>query len=279
MGDLYDDSIGSILVRMNMEDRRLLGKIERALPTVSKTVELVIQTIKRGGKVFLIGAGTSGRLAVIEAAEIRPTFGADFFIGIIAGGNRALAGPMEGAEDDAKSAVGILKSKHLCEDDMVIGIAASGTTPFTISAVNYARKIGASTAFVTCNKRGKMVDADVVIFVDSGREVVDGSTRLKAGTVTKMILNMVTTCAMIKLGYTYRNLMVGVTGSSIKLRKRQVSIIRQLTGCSVFDPGKYLSKAKYDVKVVLVMMSKRVSYGKAVMLLKKNGGNIQETLK
>ncbi len=276
MIDLYKHSVLDLLYLMNRKDLKVVAGVKRVLPQVKKVVELAISAIEKGGQVFLVGAGTSGRLAIIEASEIRPTFGASYFKAIIAGGNKAVTNAVEGAEDNNRAVVEIMRKSRVSSRDLVIGITASGTTPFTRAALNLARSLGSKTALIT--NKPRRYKCDVLIVAETGKEVIDGSTRLKAGTATKMILNMITTCTMIKLGYTYKDFMIGVSNSSDKLKKRQVAILQKLTGCSGTRARNYLAKSRNDVKLALIMMVKKMTGEEAKAVLKQNKNNINKAM-
>ena len=231
--------------------------------------------MKKGGKLFYFGAGTSGRLGVLDASECPPTFGvaADLVNGIIAGGDRALRYPIEGAEDSRETGGDDVR-KHVGTHDLVIGIASSGRTPYVLGAIEEANKIGVVTAGISCNtgaSLSKMVTYPIELPV--GPEVVTGSTRLKAGTAQKMVLNMITTASMIKLGKVYRNLMVNVQATNEKLRKRTVSIIQELTRVSEEEAARYSEQAEGDARVAVLMILRRVDADRARRLLEEKDGD------
>ena len=219
---------------INDEDKKVAFAVEKVLPQIANAVDLIADKISKGGKLFYIGAGTSGRLGVLDASECPPTFGVsnELVQGIIAGGTYALTNAVEGAEDDKNLAVENLHEKNFTAKDILVGIAASGRTPYVLSAIEYAKKIGAATVGVSCVENSALAKiVDIEITPVTGAEVITGSTRMKAGTATKMVLNMMTTGAMIKLGKVYGNLMVDVHATNEKLRDRAKRIVIAATNC------------------------------------------------
>lgn len=271
-------STTKILDIMNREDFRTVKAVKSAIPKISKAVTLVMQTIQSKKRVFLAGAGTSGRLCVIEQAEMKPTFGFSPFNAIIAGGNKALFNAKENMEDSKSLAVKMLKKKNISSNDLLIGITASGTTPFTISAINYAKSRRARTILITTTKNIKS-NAHLLITVNVGNEVISSSTRLKAGTATKMILNMLSACSMIKLGHTYKNLMIGVTGNSKKLKQRKVKILTKTAKCSAQQAAKLLLESEGNLKTALVMKKLKIDKNSANSLLRRVNNNIHKVIK
>ncbi|KAB2823153.1 MAG: N-acetylmuramic acid 6-phosphate etherase, partial [Candidatus Dadabacteria bacterium] len=223
------------------EDGMIPGAVGKEKRRIAEAVELIVERMGRGGRLIFIGAGTSGRLGVMEAAECPPTFGTDpsLIRAIIAGGRKAVWKSVEGAEDSAKEARKELRKINLGENDVLVGIAASATTPFVESALTYAQKKGSGKILVTCNRVDTGIP-DVVISILAGPEAIVGSTRMKAGTATKMVLNMLTTAAMVKLGKTYGNLMVDVLPRSAKLRDRAVRIVTEIAGVDEKEAGRLL---------------------------------------
>ncbi len=220
---------------INDEDKKVAVAVEKVLPQIASAVDLIAEKIGSGGRLFYIGAGTSGRLGVLDASECPPTFGVENTLvqGIIAGGNYALTNAVEGAEDDKNLAIEDLREKNFSAADVLVGIAASGRTPYVISGVEYAKQIGAVSIGVSCVENSALAKVvDIEITPVTGAEVITGSTRMKAGTATKMILNMLTTGAMIKLGKVYGNLMVDVKATNKKLRDRAKRIVIAATGCN-----------------------------------------------
>jgi len=262
------------------EDRAIVQAIEKEKHNIAKAVELVTSRLKKGGRLFFIGAGTSGRLGVIEAAECPPTFGTnpEFIQGFIAGGKEAIWQSIEGAEDSTTKAKEYLKDANLCNDDVVVGIAASASTPFVQSALEYAKNTDSGSVLVTCNSI-ESKNADVTIELLVGPEVVVGSTRMKAGTVTKMVLNMITTASMVQLGKTYGNLMVDVQPKSAKLRDRAKRIVMHIAGVSEDKASDLLEQTDWDVKASIVMEKKGLSVEESREILQKYGGFLHEALK
>jgi N-acetylmuramic acid 6-phosphate etherase len=261
------------------EDSAIIEAISKEKESIAKAVDLVVGRLKLGGRLFFIGAGTSGRLGVIEAAECPPTFGTDpdLIQGIIAGGKEAVWQSIEGAEDSRTEAGEFLSEAGLGKDDVVIGIAASATTPFVEAGLLFAKKKGSGSVLVTCNPVDSSI-ADVTIQLLVGPEVVVGSTRMKAGTVTKMVLNMITTASMVQLGKTYGNLMVDVQPRSSKLRDRAVRIVTHISGVDEAQARELLEESGWDVKSSVVVAVKRVSFKEARELLVKNNGFLRRAL-
>jgi len=250
------EPLGEVLRIISSEDSSTAGAVSAQLPVIERAVEKVIDTIRRGGKVFMVGAGTSGRLCVLEAAEVPPTFGVstDLFQGVVAGGVPALSGSVEAAEDDPEAAKAELRRRGLGSLDLVLGVTASGSTPYTLGAVRYARQVGAATVGLSCNtgsELSRLVDTPIEVVV--GPEVVAGSTRMKSGTAQKMVLNMVTTATMIRLGRVHDGYMVGVQASNAKLADRSRRTLSSLTGLAPMEAGKALKLAGGDLRVALVM--------------------------
>jgi len=250
-------SIKEILRIINNEDKKIPNVIEAEIPKIEQAAELVYSTLHHDGNVFLVGAGTSGRLCVIEASEIPPTFGLSLerIRGVIAGGDKAIRISVEAAEDDREKAGEELLRLGLSSNDMVIGVTSSGSTPYVLGAVEKAKKIGAKTVGVSCNHDTVLSGlVDVGIEVVVGPEVVAGSTRMKAGTTQKMVLNMMTTAAMMKLGLVYDGYMVGVQASNNKLKKRSKRMVSDITGVSMVKASEALEASNWDVRVALVYL-------------------------
>jgi len=270
-----------ILKLINAEDRKVPLAVEKQIPQIAKGVELIVKTFKKGGRLFYIGAGTSGRLGVLDAAECPPTFGTDpkMIKGIIAGGYKSLVRSREGVEDNIKAAEKDLKNAGLTKKDVVVGIAASRRTPYVLGALKYAKKVGAKTIFIFCNPiKGLKVKPDVIISPLLGPEVLTGSTRMKAGTAQKLILNMLSTTAMIKIGKVYENLMIDLQAKSQKLRERSKRIIMQVTGVNYKQAEKYLRLSGGSVKTALVMIFSNVDKKEAEKRLKKAGGFVRKAV-
>ena len=262
------------------EDKAVVEAIEKEKGNIASAVELVVNKLKLGGRLFFIGAGTSGRLGVIEAAECPPTFGTDpeLIQGFIAGGKEAIWQSIEGAEDSMTESISFLKEAELNQNDIVIGIAASASTPVVESGLQYAKDLGAGTVLVTCNTIESPIAA-VTIELLVGPEVVVGSTRMKAGTVTKMVLNMITTASMVQLGKTYGNLMVDVQPKSAKLRDRAKRIVSHIAEVNEEHAAVLLNKSNWNVKAAIVMEKKSLDLEDSKRLLDKNKGFLREALK
>lgn len=270
-----------IVKAMNDEDRNVPSAIEKALGRIASAVDEIVKTFKNGGRLFYIGAGTSGRLGVLDASECPPTFGVnhDMVIGIIAGGDSALRNPIEGAEDSLELCQKDLENYQFSENDILCGIAASGRTPYVIGGLRYARSIGAKTIAVACNIDSEIGrEADIAIEVTPGPEVLTGSTRLKAGTCQKLILNMLTTASMVRMGKAYQNLMVDVVQSNEKLVSRARKIVMEATGCDMNTAVSTLEKAGGSCKLAIVMILTDSSEEEAAKLLEKAQGHVRDTL-
>ena len=266
---------------MNREDHKVPEAIASALPQIASTVEVVEQAFRKGGRLFYLGAGTSGRLGVLDASECPPTFGVDpgMVVGLIAGGDRALRFPIEGAEDDRSLGKQDLVDHNLVPSDVVIGIAASGRTPYVLGALDYAHSIGCKTAAVACNLHSAIGQAaDIAIEVSVGPEVLTGSTRLKAGSAQKMILNMITTGAMVRTGKAYQNLMVDVVQSNEKLRTRAENIVMAATDVSCEQARRTIDEANGKVKLAISMILTGKDAASAQALLDQSGGSVHNAL-
>ncbi|MEZ9974588.1 N-acetylmuramic acid 6-phosphate etherase [Vibrio breoganii] len=245
-----------IVEKMNQADAEVPRAIQKELPHIAKAVEVICEAFQQGGRLIYLGAGTSGRLGVLDASECPPTFSVDdnVVIGLIAGGKEAMFRAQEGAEDSLTLAEQDLKQLNLTDKDVVVGIAASGRTPYVIGALNYANTLGAYTVSLSCNPDSAIASlAKTAISPVVGPEVLTGSTRLKAGTAQKLVLNMLSTASMIKLGKAYQNLMVDVKPSNEKLNARAVRIIMQATECSEQQAEKVLFDADMQVKLAIMM--------------------------
>ena len=262
------------------EDRGIVDAIEKEKHNISKAVELVVAKLKSGGRLFFLGAGTSGRLGVIEAAECPPTFGSDpeLIQAFIAGGNGAVWESVEGAEDSRTESEQALSNARLAKEDVVVGIAASASTPFVESGLSHAKKAGSGAVLVTCNSVESKI-ADVTIELLVGPEVVVGSTRMKAGTATKMVLNMITTASMVQLGKTYGNLMVDVQPKSSKLRDRAKRIVMHITNVNEEEAAKLLETSGWDVKAAIVIQMKGLDFDDSKALLDKHNGFLRDALR
>ncbi|TCL63299.1 N-acetylmuramic acid 6-phosphate etherase [Hydrogenispora ethanolica] len=270
-----------ILRIMNEEDQKVALAVQQALPAVETALEFAYASLRDGGRLIYIGAGTSGRLGVLDAVECPPTFSTDpgQVIGLMAGGANAFVKAVEGAEDQPERGEEDLKAIGLGARDTVVGIAASGRTPYVIGALQYARRIGAKTVALSCNADALISrEADCAIEVIVGPEVLTGSTRLKAATAHKMILNMLSTGAMIRLGKAYENLMVDVHVSNYKLRERAIRIIRQVTGRTDEAAREALAAAGNQVKTAIVMLEAGVAADEADERLRRAGGRVREAI-
>jgi N-acetylmuramic acid 6-phosphate etherase len=249
-------SINDILKTINREDQNIAIAVQATIRDIEKTVELTVNSIQKGGRVFYVGAGTSGRLGVLDASEIPPTFSAPkgLFIGVIAGGENALRNSVEGAEDRPEEAIIDLEQYDLNENDTLVGISCSGAANYVVSALDHAKDNGAKTVYLVTNPNPfKITEVDVIINAVTGPEVVTGSTRMKAGTATKLILNMISTATMIKLGKVYGNLMVDLMAVNDKLVDRGTRIIEQLTDLDYDGAQLKLFEAEKSVKTAIVM--------------------------
>lgn len=236
---------------INNENAVVTKAVEEALPQIAIVCDAVAEAIKSGGRVFYIGSGTSGRLAVCDAAECPPTFGVpnDLFNGIIAGGEKCMFKAAENAEDDSDAGIEDLKIRNFCNKDILIGISASGSAAYVISAVNYARNIGAKTASITNNPDTELGRAaDIDICADTGPEVITGSTRMKAGTAQKVILNMISTASMVKCGYVYENMMINLRPTNKKLRRRMIGIVTEILGCTAEKAEMLLEENEWNIR-------------------------------
>jgi N-acetylmuramic acid 6-phosphate etherase len=245
-----------IVRKINEEDKKVASVVEKSLPQIARTAELVAATIRSGGRIFYVGAGTSGRLGVLDAAECPPTFGIDpeKISGVISGGYATLVLSIEGAEDNRQAAVDDLKERDLCSGDMVIGLAASTRTPYTLAALEYAISLGCYTAFIVCNQNSEItVSPEITIALPVGPEVITGSTRMKSGTAQKMTLNMISTTAMVLLGKTLGNRMIDLQSRSEKLAARSRKILIDLLEISLTQADDLLKQSGGSVKTALVM--------------------------
>jgi N-acetylmuramic acid 6-phosphate etherase len=267
---------------MSAEDRRVPEAVHACRAEIARTVDLAVEAFRGGGRLMYVGAGTSGRLGVLDATECPPTFGTppDMVVGIIAGGLPALTRSQEGAEDDVAAAVHDLDAHGVSARDVVLGIAASGTTPYVRAALGRAKRLGAKTALLTCSDPPPDLAAacDVTMAVRAGPEVLTGSTRLKAGTATKLVLNMLTTAAMVRIGKTYGNLMVDVQTGSEKLKDRARRIVNIVTGLEYDEADKLLKVAQWNVKAAIVMQKTGLTYVKAIARLRKAHDSMREAL-
>jgi N-acetylmuramic acid 6-phosphate etherase len=277
------DTLSTIdLLRLfNESDKSVAEDVAKVLPKVAEAITEITIRMELGGRLIYVGAGTSGRLGVLDASECIPTFSLEdgLVIGIIAGGDTALRTGIEGAEDVLEGAIEELKKLNFSKKDSLVGIAASGRTPYVVGALKYAKEIGAASIALSCNLNSELSKfADVAIEVDTGAEILAGSTRLKAGTAQKLVLNMISTVSMIKLGKTYGNLMVDLQVSNIKLKDRAIRIIQAATNCDIKKAKDALQESKDQVKVAIVMILLDTSAEKALELLKASGSRVRAAL-
>ncbi len=266
---------------INDEDRTVASAIEKVLPKIAETIDKIVERLKNGGRLFYIGSGTSGRLGVLDASEIPPTFGVsyDLIQGVIAGGYDALYKATESSEDDKKAGAEDLKKRGLTEKDSVIGIAASGRTPYTIGAVEHAKSLNCLTACITCVPESAITKvAEISIVPIVGAEVIAGSSRMKAGTAQKMILNMISTATMIKLGYVKGNRMTNVKSSNVKLKERSLRILMVETDLDETSSQNLLIEANWDLRVAILMHKTNLDFENANRILAENDFVIQKAI-
>jgi N-acetylmuramic acid 6-phosphate etherase len=284
--DIDARSIEEILRIINGEDKTIAGAVEKEIPYIAAAVELVVEGFKKGGRLIYVGAGTSGRIGVVDASECPPTYGIPFEMvqGIIAGGDGAMFRSVEGAEDSEEKGARAIDTKHIGPNDVVCGIAASLRTPFVIGAVVRAKECGSRTLFVTTNPRKNFNlpeyralarSVDVKICVEVGPEVIMGSTRMKSGTAQKLVLNMISTTAMIRLGKVYENMMIDLQMTNKKLVERAKRVIMTITGVSYEEAAQYIKEARGHVKTALVMIKANVSFEEATARLQHAHGFVR----
>lgn len=275
-------SVLEIVQLMNEEDKQVPLAIEKCLPQIAQAVECIVAAFQQGGRLVYIGAGTSGRLGVLDASECPPTFGVspEMVKGIIAGGERALRHPIEGAEDSKEQAVVDLQTIQFSSKDVLVGIAASGRTPYVIGALEYAKSLGSVTVSIASNPNSAMANiVDIAIDTVVGPEVLTGSSRLKSGTAQKLVLNMLTTASMILMGKCYQNLMVDVQASNEKLKARAIRIVMQATDCDKALAEETLKQADQNAKLAIMMILSGLDRAQAEALLEKHQGKLQLALK
>ena len=280
---MHVDSLSAleIVQLMNEEDKQVPLAIEKCLPQIAQAVECIVAAFQQGGRLVYIGAGTSGRLGVLDASECPPTFGVspEMVKGIIAGGERALRHPIEGAEDSKTQAVVDLQTIQFSSKDVLVGIAASGRTPYVIGALEYAKSLGSVTVSITSNPNSAMANiVDIAIDTVVGPEVLTGSSRLKSGTAQKLVLNMLTTASMILMGKCYQNLMVDVQASNEKLKARAIRIVMQATDCDKTLAEETLKQANQNAKLAIMMILSGLDRAQAEALLEKHQGKLQLAL-
>ena len=280
---MHVDSLSAfeIVQLMNKEDKQVPLAIEKCLPQIAQAVECIVAAFQQGGRLVYIGAGTSGRLGVLDASECPPTFGVspEMVKGIIAGGERALRHPIEGAEDSKTHAVVDLQTIQFSSKDVLVGIAASGRTPYVIGALEYAKSLGSVTVSIASNPNSAMANiVDIAIDTVVGPEVLTGSSRLKSGTAQKLVLNMLTTASMILMGKCYQNLMVDVQASNEKLKARAIHIVMQATDCDKALAEETLKQADQNAKLAIMMILSGLDRAQAEALLEKHQGKLQLAL-
>lgn len=284
LNSMHVDSLSAleIVQLMNQEDKQVPLAIEKCLPQIAQAVECIVAAFQQGGRLVYIGAGTSGRLGVLDASECPPTFGVspEMVKGIIAGGERALRHPIEGAEDSKAQAVVDLQTIQFSSKDVLVGIAASGRTPYVIGALEYAKSLGSVTVSIASNPNSAMANiVDIAIDTVVGPEVLTGSSRLKSGTAQKLVLNMLTTTSMILMGKCYQNLMVDVQASNEKLKARAIRIVMQATDCDKALAEETLKQADQNAKLAIMMILSGLDRAQAEALLEKHHGKLQLALK
>ena len=280
---MHVDSLSAleIVQLMNQEDKQVPLAIEKCLPQIAQAVDCIVAAFQQGGRLVYIGAGTSGRLGVLDASECPPTFGVspEMVKGIIAGGERALRHPIEGAEDSKEQAVIDLQTIQFSSKDVLVGIAASGRTPYVIGALEYAKSLGSATVSIASNPNSAMANiVDIAIDTVVGPEVLTGSSRLKSGTAQKLVLNMLTTASMILMGKCYQNLMVDVQASNEKLKARAIRIVMQATDCDKALAEETLKLADQNAKLAIMMILSGLDRAQAEALLEKHQGKLQLAL-
>lgn len=273
-------SVMELICIMNEEDQRVVDTIREALPQIEKGIQMVIRALNQNGRLIYMGAGTSGRLGILDAVECAPTFSTtDEVIGIIAGGEKAFTKAVEGAEDSEELAAKDLTHINMNENDVVVAIAASGRTPYAIGALKHAKKMNAKCISISCNRDSLLSNyADAAIEVDAGPEVLTGSTRLKAGTCQKIILNMISTASMVGIGKVYGNLMVDMKATNLKLVERAKRIVMESTGCDIETAAETLKATGYDSKVAIVMILTGITKEEASMRITENHGFIRKCI-
>ena len=274
-------SAQELVALINREDQQVALAVEKCLPQIASAVEKIIAAFEHGGRLVYVGAGTSGRLGVLDASECPPTYGVkpEMVVGLIAGGDHALRHPIEGAEDNVQQGQADLEEISFSAQDVLVGIAASGRTPYVLGALNYAKQLGATTVSIASNPNSKMAEvADIAIETVVGPEVLTGSSRMKSGTAQKLVLNMLTTASMVLIGKCYQNLMVDVQESNQKLKARALKIVMDATECDKDAAADVLSKAKGQVKLAILMQLSGLDAFEAQSLLDKSNGKLRQAL-
>ena len=274
-------SAQELVALINREDQQVALAVEKCLPQIASAVEKIVAAFERGGRLVYVGAGTSGRLGVLDASECPPTYGVkpEMVVGLIAGGDYALRHPIEGAEDNVQQGQADLEEIDFSARDVLVGIAASGRTPYVLGALNYAKQLGATTVSIASNPNSKMAEvADIAIETVVGPEVLTGSSRMKSGTAQKLVLNMLTTASMVLIGKCYQNLMVDVQASNEKLKVRALKIVMEATECDNETAANILAKANGKVKLAILMQLSGLDALKAQSLLDKLNGKLHQAL-
>ena len=274
-------SAQELVALINREDQQVALEVEKCLPQIASAVEKIVAAFERGGRLVYVGAGTSGRLGVLDASECPPTYGVkpEMVVGLIAGGDHALRHPIEGAEDNVQQGQADLKEIDFSARDVLVGIAASGRTPYVLGALNYAKQLGATTVSIASNPKSKMAEvADIAIETVVGPEVLTGSSRMKSGTAQKLVLNMLTTASMVLIGKCYQNLMVDVQASNEKLKARALKIVMEATECDNETAANVLAKANGQVKLAILMQLSGLDALEAQSLLDKSNGKLRQAL-
>lgn len=274
-------SAQELVALINREDQQVALAVEKCLPQIASAVEKIVTAFERGGRLVYVGAGTSGRLGVLDASECPPTYGVkpEMVVGLIAGSDHALRHPIEGAEDNVQQGQADLKEIDFSARDVLVGIAASGRTPYVLGALNYAKQLGATTVSIASNPKSKMAEvADIAIETVVGPEVLTGSSRMKSGTAQKLVLNMLTTASMVLIGKCYQNLMVDVQASNEKLKARALKIVMEVTECDNETAANVLAKANGKVKLSILMQLSGLDALEAQSLLDKSNGKLRQAL-
>jgi N-acetylmuramic acid 6-phosphate etherase len=270
-----------VLKIINAEDALVASAVAAVIPDIAKLVDAAVLSIRSGGHVIYVGAGTSGRIAITDAAEIPPTFSApaEWVQAVIAGGTKSFAKAMEGAEDDREKAAVDLKSKKLTEKDLVVAIAAAGTTPYTLAGLEFAKNKGAKTAAIVCSENSPMSKiADITVHLAVGAEIITGSTRMKAGTAQKMVLNMISTATMIRLGMTYSNWMINVSMTNEKLRDRGKHMLQEILGIKLNDAERLVEASGANLKIAVIMGATGCDRKEAEKRLTAANGNLRNVV-
>lgn len=268
-----------VLTMINNEDKKIAQAVEKCIPEITKAVDIIVRNFIHGGRLFYVGAGTSGRLGVLDASECPPTFNtpSSMVQGIIAGGDKALRNAIEGAEDSEKLALKDYEEYDICNNDTVVAISASGNAKYVTTFLKIAKMKKCKTIAISSNKNAAMKEfADCFIFTDTGEEAICGSTRMKAGTAQKMVLNMLSTASMVKIGKTYHNLMIDVNPTNVKLKRRAVTIVSELAGCKNIEAEKVLNENGYKIKHAILYIMYGLDFKEADTILARHNGVIRK---